>query len=107
MLDRIANIRGSVKKVTPFRVMSIVQRASELEDQGRKIVHMEVGEPDFSTAAPIINAAKKALDEGLTQYTAASGIPQLRECLVGYYREKYGVEISSDRILIRQVRAVG
>jgi aspartate/methionine/tyrosine aminotransferase len=100
MLDRIANIRGSVKKVTPFRVMSIVQRASELEDQGRKIVHMEVGEPDFSTAAPIINAAKKALDEGLTQYTAASGIPQLRECLVGYYREKYGVEISSDRILI-------
>ena len=100
MLDLTPNIRGSVKKVNPFRVMTVMHRASELEAEGRKIVHMEVGEPDFSTAAPIINAAKEALDQGLTQYTVAPGIPQLRECLVGHYREKYGVEISLDRILI-------
>ncbi len=45
-------------RVNPFRVMNVMQRAAELEQAGRKVVHLEVGEPDFSTAQPIVDAAK-------------------------------------------------
>mgnify|MGYP002641196714 CR=1 FL=1 len=62
-----------LSKVNPFRVMTVMARAQALESQGRRIVHMEVGEPDYSSAQPIIDAGKKALDAGLTQYTAATG----------------------------------
>lgn len=91
---------GPLAKVNPFRVMTVMARAQELADQGRKIVHMEVGEPDFSTAQPIIEAGKKALDAGLTQYAPAAGIPALRNCLVQFYADTYGVEVSRERILI-------
>lgn len=92
--------QNSLAKVNPFRVMTVMQRANELEEQGREIVHMEVGEPDFSTAGPIIEAGKQALDNGLTQYTPAPGITPLRDCLVEHYRQRYGVEVNRDRILI-------
>ncbi len=87
-------------KVNPFRVMTVMARAQQLESQGRRIVHMEVGEPDFSSAQPIIDAGKRALDDGLTKYTAASGLGELRECLSAYYRENYDVEVGANRILI-------
>lgn len=90
----------AMQGVNPFRVMSVMQRASELEAEGRKIVHMEVGEPDFVTAEPIVAAAHKALDAGHTRYTPATGIPALRDCLVQHYREQYGVEVERQRILI-------
>ena len=99
MQQQIENSQRPVEKVRPFRVMTVMQRAAELEAEGRKIVHMEVGEPDFSTAQPIIDAAKQALDHGLTKYTQASGIPELRDCLVEYYDRRYGVEIERERIV--------
>ena len=58
MQDKGFKLRGAVSRVKPFRVMTVMHQAAELEQQGRKIVHMEVGEPDFSTAAPIIEAGK-------------------------------------------------
>lgn len=97
--NRIAD-QGPLSKVNPFRVMRVMARAQQLESEGRRIVHMEVGEPDFSSAQPIIDAGKKALDDGLTQYTAASGLAELRECLSVYYKENYNVEVGADRILI-------
>lgn len=87
-------------KVNPFRVMTVMARAQQLEAEGRRIVHMEVGEPDFSSAQPIIEAGKRALDAGLTQYTAATGLAQLRQCLAEHYQRRYGVEVSAERILI-------
>jgi aspartate/methionine/tyrosine aminotransferase len=92
--------RKDLGNINPFRVMTVMQRAAELEAEGRKIVHMEVGEPDFNTAQPIIEAAKAALDAGLTQYTSAPGIDELRDCLVLHYRSRYGVEVARERILI-------
>lgn len=97
--DRIAD-QDPLSKVNPFRVMAVMARAQQLESQGRRIVHMEVGEPDFSSAQPIIDAGKRALDDGLTKYTAAIGLAELRECLSAHYRENYNVEIGADRILI-------
>ena len=96
---RIAD-QDPLSKVNPFRVMTVMARAQYLESQGRRIVHMEVGEPDFSSAQPIIDAGKRALDDGLTQYTAASGLAELRECLSVHYRENYNVEVDANRILI-------
>jgi aspartate/methionine/tyrosine aminotransferase len=56
---RIAD-QDPLSKVNPFRVMTVMARAQQLESQGRRIVHMEVGEPDFSSAQPIIEAGKRA-----------------------------------------------
>lgn len=89
-----------MEKVSPFRVMTVMHRAEALEREGHKVVHMEVGEPDFSTAAPIVTAAKTALDRGLTQYTSAPGIVELREALAERYYVKHKVKISADRIVV-------
>lgn len=90
----------AMKRVSPFRVMTVMDRASALEEQGEKVIHMEVGEPDFTTASPILNAAKMAIDNGKTQYTLAPGIMELRERIADRYLKKYKVEINPDRILI-------
>lgn len=86
--------------IEPFRVVEVLTRAKELEAQGRDIVHMEAGEPDFTTAPAIIDAAKKALDEGATYYTSAKGLLELRVKLSEFYLEQYGVNVSSERIFI-------
>jgi aspartate/methionine/tyrosine aminotransferase len=80
--------------------MKVLQRAKELEAAGRKIVHMEVGEPDFTTAAPIIEAARRALSSGHTHYSNAAGIEPLREAICGFYEQRYGVTIDSNRVFI-------
>ena len=87
--------------------MAVLQRAWELEQAGRSIVHTEVGEPDFSTARPIIEAGKRALDEGRTQYTQATGIMPLREAIAGRYRQQYGVTLAPERILITPGASAG
>jgi aspartate/methionine/tyrosine aminotransferase len=89
-----------VDDIEPFRVVAVLERARQLEAQGRDIVHMEVGEPDFVTAEPIIAAARAALDRGLTHYTPAAGLPELRAALSRWYGEVYGVEVPARRILI-------
>lgn len=96
----MSNNRDPLASVNPFRVMTVMARAQQLESEGRHIVHMEVGEPDFSSAQPIIDAGKQALDDGLTQYTAASGLAELKECLSSYYKQNYNVDVAANRILI-------
>ncbi len=91
--DRLADIE-------PFRVVEVLTRAKQLEQQGRDIVHMAAGEPDFTTAEPIVRAAQQALAQGETQYSPAAGIPQLRQALSDYYRSDYGLEIAPERIMI-------
>ena len=102
MSSRMTGLDGPdrLEGVNPFRVMIMFDRAAELERQGRKIVHMAVGEPDFVTARPIREAAKRALDAGLTQYTQAPGITELRDALVRHYRDRHGIELARERILI-------
>ena len=86
--------------IAPFHVMALLARAKELEAAGRSIVHMEIGEPDFPTAEPIVAAGQRALAAGRTRYTAAAGLPELRQAISDHYRERYGVEIPARRILI-------
>lgn len=80
--------------------MDVLRRARELEAAGIDIVHMEVGEPDFTTALPVVEAGRKALTAGHTYYSAAAGIPALREAISEFYAERYRVEVSPDRIFV-------
>lgn len=86
--------------IQPFYVMDLLARARELEAQGCSIVHMEIGEPDFVTPGPILEAGRQALAGGHTHYTPALGLPALREAVGGFYRERYRVHVSADRIVI-------
>lgn len=86
--------------IAPFHVMALLARARELEAMGRSIVHMEIGEPDFPTAEPIIAAGQQALAEGRTRYTSAAGLPELRQAISDHYQKRYGVEVSARRILV-------
>jgi len=87
-------------RIDPFYVMNLLARAKELEVQGRSVIHMEVGEPDFVTAPHIVAAGKKALDAGHTGYTAATGIPELRRAISGYYKKRFGVDVPVERIIV-------
>lgn len=80
--------------------MSVMSRAKALEATGRDIIHMEVGEPDFATPDPIIEAGKNFLETGNIHYTEAKGLFALREKLATFYRDKYSVNISAERIFI-------
>ncbi len=86
--------------IRPFHVMRLLARARALEASGRDIVHMEIGEPDFDTAAPIVEAGRAALAAGRTHYTPAAGLPQLREAIAGHYQREYGVAVDPARILV-------
>jgi aspartate/methionine/tyrosine aminotransferase len=88
------------KKLPPFHVMEVLERAQELESAGRSIIHLEIGEPDFPTATHICEAAVAALNAGETKYTHSLGIPELREAVAEYYNSKFGLDISSGRVII-------
>jgi aspartate/methionine/tyrosine aminotransferase len=87
-------------QINPFRVMTVLERAKALEAEGRSIIHLEVGEPDFVTAQPILEAGREALARGCTAYTPAAGLPALRERIAAYYRETQGVFVASERIFV-------
>ena len=89
-----------MRAIEPFHVMEILARAKQLEAEGRSIVHMEVGEPDFPTPRPICEAGIRALERGDLYYTAAAGLPELRRAVSGYYRSSYGVAVPAERIVI-------
>ncbi|MBI3041624.1 MAG: pyridoxal phosphate-dependent aminotransferase [Betaproteobacteria bacterium] len=97
---RAARIARRMEDIRPFHVMELLARARELEAQGRSIVHMEIGEPDFPTPEPVLRAGRRALEKGELFYTAATGLPQLREKIAGYYRSRYGVEVPASRVLV-------
>jgi len=89
-----------IDQIEPFRVMQLLERAKALEAEGRRIIHMEIGEPDFPTPAPVIAAARARLDMGENFYTPSTGAPELQQALSGWYAEEYGVQVAPERILI-------
>lgn len=88
-----------VDQIQPFRVMEVLERAAYHEACGRRVVHLEVGEPDFETAAPIVAAGQQALQEGRTKYTPATGIPELRQEIVRHY-QTMGVVVAEQQIVV-------
>jgi aspartate/methionine/tyrosine aminotransferase len=88
------------RNIPPFIVMDVLERAQALERQGRPIIHLEVGEPDFATPTCVCEAAEKAIREGCTHYTHSLGLVELREGVCRHYSEKYGVKVTPDQVII-------
>jgi aspartate aminotransferase len=82
---------------TAFEVLA---RARTLEAQGKQIVHLEIGEPDFTTPAYIVEAARKALADGYTHYTPAPGIPELREAIAHDATQRRGIEFAAEDVVV-------
>jgi aspartate/methionine/tyrosine aminotransferase len=86
--------------ISPFHVMELVKRAVALERSGRSIVHMSIGEPDFTAPPPVLAALERVAREGGTQYTQAVGIEPLRRAISRHYAEDFGVDVDPGRILV-------
>lgn len=95
--DKLASRLNSIP---PFHVMELLTRAQELEAQGRDIIHMEVGEPDFPTPPNIVEAAQRFLSAGRVRYTPALGLPALREAISAFYASHYDAQVPAERIAI-------
>jgi len=89
-----------VDSIEPFYVMEMVKEAAELERQGRDIIHMSIGEPDFTAPDAVVAAATEALRRGLTQYTPALGLSALREAIAAHYQARYGLSIDPARVIV-------
>jgi len=87
-------------EIPPFIVMDILEKAQEMERDGKNIIHMEVGEPDFDTPECIKEACYKAIRDGKTHYAHSLGLIELREAICEHYFTKYGVDISPDQIIV-------
>ncbi len=94
------NVAARMAGIQPFHVMELMAKAQSLEAQGRSIIHMEVGEPDFPTPQPIIEAAQRFIASGQVFYTHALGLPSLREAIAGFYTTRYGVTVDPVRIVV-------
>lgn len=86
--------------IAPFHVMSLLARAQALEQVGHDVIHLEIGEPDFTTADPVVRAGQAALAAGHTRYTAARGLPALRAAIAGFYSKRYNVDLDPERVLV-------
>ncbi|MDD2391004.1 MAG: pyridoxal phosphate-dependent aminotransferase [Desulfobacterales bacterium] len=93
-------ISSRTKDISSFIVMDVLEKASEMEHRGIKVIHLEVGEPDFDTPQCARDAAIKALNDGHTHYTHSLGLLELREAICEYYSSTYNVTITPDQIVI-------
>src|SRR5262245_16485327 len=80
--------------------LSIFARAKELERAGRSIIHLELGEPDFHPAEPVLDALQQALRDGKDRYCAVAGLPALREEIARYLRATRALDVSANNIVI-------
>jgi aspartate/methionine/tyrosine aminotransferase len=80
--------------------MDVLTRAQALEAAGRRVVHMEIGEPDFTAPPPVVEAAVRALRDGLTAYTPALGIAPLREAIAAFYCKRFGASLAASRVAV-------
>lgn len=93
-------IAARMADIAPFHVMDILARARLMEAQGRSIIHLEIGEPDFPTPHPIVEAGIAALKQGNLYYSPPLGLPQLRSAIADFYARHYGVQLSPQRVIV-------
>lgn len=94
------HLAARMSDIAAFEAVELLTKARELEAQGRSIIHMEVGEPDFATPEPIIEAGIKALRQGNIHYTPALGLTSLREAIAAWYATRYQVPVAPERIIV-------
>jgi aspartate/methionine/tyrosine aminotransferase len=99
-MDTRLQLAARVADIAPFHVMEVQAAARALEAAGRTVVHMEIGEPDFPTPAPVLGAAARALADGGIYYTSALGLPELRQAIAQHYGDHYGVAVAPERVIV-------
>ena len=94
------NVAARMGRLGTESAFEVLARARALERQGREIVHLEIGEPDFDTPVHIKDAAKQALDGGATHYGPSAGLPELREAIAKHVAETRGVPVSPEHVVV-------
>lgn len=100
-------ITQRASSVQPFHAMSIGARARQIETEGTTVSKLSLGEPSFGAPPAVREAARRVMDGRELAYTAAAGLPALREAVAGFYRERHGVEVPADRVIITSGASAG
>ena len=87
-------------RIAPFHVMELVKHADALERAGRSVIHLSIGEPDFTAPAPVVDALARAAREGDTGYTSALGIDALRRAIARWHGDEFGADVDPQRVLV-------
>src|SRR5277367_3949594 len=93
-------LASRIERLRIESAFDVLVRARALEAQGRSIIHLEIGEPDFPTPAHIVEAAKRALDEGWTHYGPTQGFPELREAIAEDVSQRRGIRVGPENVSI-------
>jgi aspartate/methionine/tyrosine aminotransferase len=97
----LGGLRPSQRSAVPaFIVMDVMEAAREREAQGHEVIHMEVGQPGTPAPRTAIEAVKRAVDRETLGYTVALGLPALRARIAGHYRQRYGIEVAPERVVV-------
>src|SRR5580765_1598822 len=94
---RLATRMERLGTETAFEVLV---RAKALEAQGKSIIHLEIGEPDFDTPANVINAGVQALQQGYTHYGPAAGLPELRQAIADDVAKSRGIKVAPEEVVV-------
>ena len=98
--SRSLRLASRTEAISPFQVMELAKRARQRELQGHPVIHLSIGEPDFTAPAPVRAALERAVRAGHSQYTAANGTAELREAIARDYQQRHGLKIDASRIII-------
>jgi aspartate/methionine/tyrosine aminotransferase len=93
-------IASRVSQLNGEGALEVFSRAKELERQGRSIIHLELGEPDFHPAAPVVDAVRDAVAAGKDRYVATRGVPALRQAIAGYLKRTRRLEVAAEEVLV-------
>ena len=93
-------LANRVHKLQPSFTLQMATIAAEMRSNGEKVVNFSVGEPDFNTPINIINAGKRAMDDGYTKYTAGPGLIEFREAICEKLNKQNGIKYGIDNILV-------
>jgi aspartate aminotransferase len=96
----MAKIASRIDQLTGEGALAVFTRAKELEKAGRSIIHLELGEPDFHPAAPVVDAVRAAVAEGRDRYVATRGIPPLRSAIADYLKRTRRLDVAADQVLV-------
>jgi aspartate aminotransferase len=93
-------IASRVSQLNGEGALEVFSRAKELEQQGRSIIHLELGEPDFHPAAPVVDAVRSAVAAGRDRYVSTRGVPALREAIAAYLKRTRRLEVAAEEVLV-------
>src|SRR3974377_2282793 len=96
----MATLATRVAQLTGEGALAVFARAKELERQGRSIIHLELGEPDFHPAAPVVDAVRAAVANGRDRYVSTRGIPELGNAIAKYLKRTRNLEVAGEQVLV-------